>query len=157
PVRNNPGAFDDQPLKPYNVAPDALLINFKSVRFVFAPGAAGDAVEVRAEPALGAISLRGAPRLVEGECSGWRSRLAASFVNRADRAEASFGGRYAAACGEHDWYVALLDHPHYALAMFARYWADAGGEFAGGVREGRPPPDARPLATLQSPPLYDVV
>ena len=157
PVRTDPGGFDGQPLKPYNVGPDALLINFKSVRFVFAPSATGDAVEVRAEPALAAVSLRGAPRLVEGECSDWKSSLAASFVDRADRAEASFGGRYAAACGEHDWYVALLDYPHYALAMFARYWAEAGGEFAGGVREGRPPPGAKPVATLQSPPLYDVV
>ena len=157
PARSDPSAFDAQPLKPYNVVPDALLINFKSVRFVFAPSAAGDVVEVRAEPALAAVSLRGAPRLTAGECSDWRSGLAAGFANRADSAEASFGGRYAAACGEHDWYVALLDHAHYALGMFRRYWADAGGEFAGSVRDGRPPPGAKPLATLQSAPLYDVV
>jgi D-alanyl-D-alanine carboxypeptidase/D-alanyl-D-alanine-endopeptidase (penicillin-binding protein 4) len=156
-VRSDPAAFDAQPLKPYNVGPDALLINFKSVRFVFAPSAAGDAVEVRAEPPLAEVSLRGAPSLAAGDCSDWRAGLAASFANQADRAEASFGGRYAAACGEHDWYVALLDHPHYALAMFRRYWADAGGEFGGGVREGRPPRGAKPVATLQSAPLYDAL
>src|SRR5262245_19505863 len=27
--------FDDDPLRPYNVAPDALLVNFKTLRFVF--------------------------------------------------------------------------------------------------------------------------
>jgi len=43
------------------------------------------------------------------------------------------------------------------LAMFARYWKEAGGNFAGGVREGRAPPGAKPIATLQSPPLYDAV
>ena len=157
PVGRDPAAFDAQPLKPYNVNPDALLINFKSVRFVFAPSAAGDAVEIRAEPALAAVALHGAPRVTAGECSDWRATLAASFANRADSAEATFGGRYPAACGEHDWYVALLDHPHYALGMFTRYWLEAGGVFAGGVRDGRAPPGAKPVATLQSAPLYDVV
>jgi D-alanyl-D-alanine carboxypeptidase/D-alanyl-D-alanine-endopeptidase (penicillin-binding protein 4) len=124
PVGRDPAAFDGEPLKPYNVNPDALLINFKSVRFVFAPSATGDAVEVRAEPALAAVALHGAPRVTAGECSDWRATLAASFANRADSAEATFGVRYPAACGEHDWYVALLDHPHYALGMFARYWLE---------------------------------
>jgi D-alanyl-D-alanine carboxypeptidase/D-alanyl-D-alanine-endopeptidase (penicillin-binding protein 4) len=41
--------------------------------------------------------------------------------------------------------------------MFARYWKDAGGTFSGGVREGRAPRGAVPLATLRSPPLYDAV
>jgi D-alanyl-D-alanine carboxypeptidase/D-alanyl-D-alanine-endopeptidase (penicillin-binding protein 4) len=157
PVVHDPAAFDTEPLKPYNVGPDALLVNFKSVRFVFAPNAAGDATDVRAEPALDSVALRGAPRLVAGDCGAWRSALGASFDNRADAAGASFGGRYPASCGERDWYVALLDHPHYVLAMFARYWKDAGGNFAGGVREGRAPPGAKPIATLQSPPLYDAV
>ena len=32
PVAHDPGAFDGEPLKPYNVGSDALLVNFKSVR-----------------------------------------------------------------------------------------------------------------------------
>jgi len=47
PAAHDPAAFDAEPLKPYNVGPDALLVNFKSVRFVFGPNAAGNAVEVR--------------------------------------------------------------------------------------------------------------
>ena len=157
PPAHDPGAFDGEPLKPYNVGPDALLVNFKSVRFVFAPNAAGDAVEIRAEPDFAEVALRGAPRAVAGDCADWRASLAASFVDRAERAEAIFGGRYAAACGERDWYVALLDHAHYVLAMFERYWTESGGSFAGGVRNGQAPAQAKPIATLYSPPLYDAV
>jgi len=157
PVPHDPGAFDAEPLRPYNVGPDALLVNFKSVRFVFAPNTAGDAVNVRIEPALANVVLHGAPRLTSGECGDWRSDLGATFVSRADGADASFGGRYSIACGERDWYVALLDHPHYVLAMFAYYWKEAGGSFSGGVREGRAPANTPPIATLQSPPLYDTV
>ena len=154
---HDPAAFDAEPLRPYNVGPDALLVNFNSVRFVFAPNAAGDAAEVRIEPPLAAVAVHGTPRLIAGVCDDWRSALGASFANHADHADASFGGRYASACGERDWYVALLDHSHYAHAMFARFWSDAGGRFAGGVREGKAPPGATPIATLQSPPLYDAV
>jgi D-alanyl-D-alanine carboxypeptidase/D-alanyl-D-alanine-endopeptidase (penicillin-binding protein 4) len=157
PTPHDPAAFDAEPLRPYNVGPDALLVNFKSVRFVFAPNAAGDAVDVHLEPALANITLHGAPRLAVGGCADWHSGLGATFVNRADGADASFGGSYPAACGERDWYVALLDHPHYVLAMFTRYWQDAGGSFAGGVRDGHAPSGAQPIATLLSPPLYDTV
>jgi serine-type D-Ala-D-Ala carboxypeptidase/endopeptidase (penicillin-binding protein 4) len=131
-------------------------VSFKSVRFVFAVGA-GDEAAVRMEPALSTIAVHGAPRLVAGECGDWHSGLTASFVNGGEHAAATFGGRYPAACGERDWYVALLDHRHYVHAMFAHYWTEAGGIFAGGVRDGKAPAGAKPLATLQSAPLYDAV
>ncbi|MEO8739716.1 MAG: D-alanyl-D-alanine carboxypeptidase/D-alanyl-D-alanine-endopeptidase [Casimicrobiaceae bacterium] len=154
---HDPSAFDGEPLKPYNVGPDALLLSFKSVRFVFAPNAAGDAVAVHAEPALGSVAIRGAPRLVQGDCGDWRSALQASFANSATGAEATFSGRYPVACGERDWYVAVLDHTHFVRDTFARAWADAGGTFDGRVREGKVAARAKLLATLESPPLYDVV
>src|SRR5207244_12546849 len=61
PAAHDPAAFDAEPLKPYNVGPDALLVNFKSVRLVFAPNAAGDATDVRIEPPLDSVVLRGPP------------------------------------------------------------------------------------------------
>jgi D-alanyl-D-alanine carboxypeptidase/D-alanyl-D-alanine-endopeptidase (penicillin-binding protein 4) len=157
PRHRDPGAFDAEPLKPYNVEPDALLVNFNSVRFVFAPNAAGNATDVRMEPPLESVALAAAPQLSAGECADWRSALNASFANAGDRAQARFPGRYSATCGERDWYVALLDHPHYVHAMFAHYWKEAGGAFAGGVRDGAAPRGAQPIATLMSAPLYDAV
>lgn len=153
----DPGAFDAEPLRPYNVGPDALLVNFKSVRFVFAPNAAGDGVEIRTEPALSNVVVHGAPRLAAGECGDWKSGVQAGFDDRGEAADVTFAGDYPAACGEREWFVALLDGPHYVLGAFARLWADAGGSFDGTVREGRAPLGAKPIAVLQSPPLYDAV
>ena len=157
PPARRPGAFDAEPLKPYNVGPDALLVNFNSVRFVFTPGAEGDAVALRTEPPLANVVFSGALKLAPGECGDWRAGVKASVTSRAERAQARFSGRYPAACGERDWYVALLDHRHYAQAMFEHYWTEAGGSIVGGLREGRAPAGARPLATLQSMPLYDAI
>ena len=127
----DPGAFDGEPLRPYNVGPDALAVNFKSVRFIFAPNAAGDGVDVRVDPPIGRVTVQGSPRLVPGDCGDWHATLQADFADRGDSAQAVFRGRYAQACGEREWYVALLDHPHYMLNLFARTWADSGGTFAG--------------------------
>ena len=154
---HDPAAFDAEPLRPYNVGPDALAVNFKSVRFVFAPNLARDTVEVRVEPPLASVVIHGTPRLAPGDCGDWHGGLLAEFTDRAESADATFRGRYPIACGERDWYVALLDHPHYVLNLFARTWVDVGGSFAGTVRDGRTPISAMRLATLDSVPLYEAV
>ena len=33
----DPGAFDDKPMRPYNVGPNGLLLNFQSLRFTLLP------------------------------------------------------------------------------------------------------------------------
>ena len=149
--------FDDEPSKPYNVAPDALLVNFKSVRFVFAPNFNHDGVDVRAEPPLPQIAFGSAPHLSEGGCGDWRTAIRAAFVDHGANARATFAGRYPASCEERDWYMALLDPQSYIHGMFTAYFREAGGHFAGGVREGRAPAGAAPFAVLESPPLYDIV
>jgi serine-type D-Ala-D-Ala carboxypeptidase/endopeptidase (penicillin-binding protein 4) len=157
PKPHDPSEFDKEPLKPYNVGPDALLVSFKTVRFVFAPNVAGDAVELRAEPALAEVALGTPPLLDAGDCADWRSALAATFVNRGATASATFAGQFAQNCGERDWYLALLDHPHFVHGMFTTYFREAGGQFDGGLKEKRVPRGAVPFVTLESLPLYDIV
>ncbi|MEO8302826.1 MAG: D-alanyl-D-alanine carboxypeptidase/D-alanyl-D-alanine-endopeptidase [Betaproteobacteria bacterium] len=157
PMPHDAAAFDGEPLKPYNVGPDALLINFKSVRFGFTPPTARDAPIVLMEPAFSAIAINATPKASSGDCGDWRAGLAAAFVDRGTRAEAAFPGRYPASCGVREWWVSLLDHPAYVHAMFDTYFRAAGGRFAGGWKSGSAPRDAEPFATLESPPLWDVV
>ena len=54
-------AFDNEPLRPYNVGPDAMLVNFKAVRFAFSPNASDDGVDVKVEPPLPQLALGAAP------------------------------------------------------------------------------------------------
>jgi D-alanyl-D-alanine carboxypeptidase/D-alanyl-D-alanine-endopeptidase (penicillin-binding protein 4) len=154
---HDPAAFDGEPLKPYNVGPDALLVNFQSVRFRFVPAANGSAVDVIAEPALPQVALGAAPAPAEGPCGDWRTSVAASFVAQARAAAATFPGRYPLDCGERDWHVALLDGPNYVHGMFRAGFAAAGGRFDGAVREGRAPAGAEPFAVLESLPLWETV
>jgi len=52
----DPGAFDDKPMRPYNVGPDGLLINFRALRFTLLPD------NGRAAPAAGNAQRRPAHR-----------------------------------------------------------------------------------------------
>ncbi|MEO8486691.1 MAG: D-alanyl-D-alanine carboxypeptidase/D-alanyl-D-alanine-endopeptidase [Betaproteobacteria bacterium] len=154
---HDPAAFDGEPLKPYNVGPDAMLVNFQSVRFHFAPAADGATVDVIADPALPQLAIGARPALVDGPCGDWRTSVAAAFVAQPRAAAVAFPGRYPRACGARDWYLALLDGPNYVHGMFRNAFAAAGGHFEGTVREGRAPAEAAPFAVLESLPLYEVV
>ena len=94
PMAHDAGAFDGEPLKPYNVGPDALLINFKSVKFGFAPSATADATIVTVEPPLARVVVGALPKLVDGNCGDWRATIGATFVDRGTHADVGFAGRY---------------------------------------------------------------
>jgi D-alanyl-D-alanine carboxypeptidase len=55
-VRERSEPFDDEPLRPYNVGPDGLLLNFKAVVYTFTPDAPSGQVQVRFEPPLAGFS-----------------------------------------------------------------------------------------------------
>ncbi len=114
-------------------------------------------MDLHAEPPLAEIALGAPPGIGSGDCGDWRGALGARFVNRGATASAAFAGSFDASCGERDWYVALLDHPHFVYGMFATYFRDAGGLFNGGLRDVHAPSGVAPFATLESPPLYDIV
>jgi D-alanyl-D-alanine carboxypeptidase/D-alanyl-D-alanine-endopeptidase (penicillin-binding protein 4) len=151
------GRFDEQPLRAYNVGPDALLLNFKAVRFVLTPDADARRVQVRADPPLPGLTLRSTLRLSPGECGDWKTNARATFVNGSDHAEATFAGTYAQACGEQSWNLSLMSPVGYAANLFRGLWQESGGTFSGQVRDGSTGPAARLVATLTSPQLAEIV
>src|SRR3990172_6136486 len=48
----DPAGFDNEPTRPYNTPPDALLVNFKAVRLQFVPDTERGVPKIIAEPAL---------------------------------------------------------------------------------------------------------
>ena len=53
----DPGQFDARPMRPYNVAPDALLLNFKAVTLQLIPDPANRKLLVGMEPAPANLDL----------------------------------------------------------------------------------------------------
>ncbi|HWA39047.1 MAG TPA: D-alanyl-D-alanine carboxypeptidase/D-alanyl-D-alanine-endopeptidase [Burkholderiales bacterium] len=152
------GRIDDDSFRPYNVPPDALLVNFKSVRFNFLPQYERNFVHVFAEPALPGLQILNELKIVERGCPegrAFRDMIGASFQPRPPRA--AFTGVYPASCGERDVNVALHEPEDYVGAMLRQLWAEMGGRWNGGVRNGIASPAARLLYTHESAPLAQVV
>jgi D-alanyl-D-alanine carboxypeptidase/D-alanyl-D-alanine-endopeptidase (penicillin-binding protein 4) len=154
PVAN--GRVDNDVFRPYNVDPDALLVNFKSLRFVFIPENGG--VRVFAEPSPPGLELLNTLKASEGGCPegrAFRELIQASF--QAEPPRAAFTGLYPAECGERDLNVALYRPEDYVAGMMRLLWTEMGGSWAGGVREGSASLAAQLVYTHESPPLAEVV
>ena len=158
----DPGDFDGEPLRPYNVRPAALLLNFRSVLYTFVPDEAAGVARVSVEPALAGTQVdRVVPlaRSVAGPggpaspCGDWRSALKASF----EPGRARFAGSYPAACGELSWPVADPQPGTYDARLIDALWREMGGLLHGSVREGLAPVELKPSFEQRSPALAELV
>jgi serine-type D-Ala-D-Ala carboxypeptidase/endopeptidase (penicillin-binding protein 4) len=151
----NPADFDNDPLRPYNVSPDGLLINFKALIFNFTPDIANKRVLVRTDPPISGISLPQEVAPSYAACSdGWRGGLRADFSSP-DRV--TFAGTYPLACGDRVWPVAFVAPRQYAARVIDAMWRKSGGLLSGQVRDDALPRTARLLHTGEALPLSDII
>ncbi len=146
--------FDGEPMRPYNVQPDALLLNFKSVTYGFVPDVARGVAKVLVEPALAGERVQRTVRLSNGPCGDWHSTLKATF---ADPADVRFAGSYPFACGEQSWPVADALPATYNARLIEALWREMGGTLVGKVVEGSAPLGLKPSFEMASPSLGEVV
>lgn len=153
----DPGAFDGEPLRPYNVRPDALLVNFKSITLIFNPALAkaGDRIPVLSDPPL--TGMRNDMTVTVSNarnCGDWQKNLNADF---SEPLNIRFGGTFPLVCGAKRWYVAYPDPPGYALRVVGGLWQQLGGGVKGRVTTGVVPQGATLVATGESRSLAEVV
>lgn len=153
---HDPAQFDGEPQRPYNAAPDALLVNFKSVVLGFVPDAAAGVARVQYDPPLAGVQLPASVPLASAgkPCGDWRAGLRAEL---GDATRYAFAGAYPLACGERSWAVAYADPDSYAARAVEGMWRAVGGKLTGKVRDGRVPAGLQPVFSASSPPLAEVV
>ncbi|MBZ0126105.1 MAG: D-alanyl-D-alanine carboxypeptidase/D-alanyl-D-alanine-endopeptidase [Rhodocyclaceae bacterium] len=155
---HDPARFDGEPLRPYNVGPDALLLNFKSIRLGFVPDAERKSLAVYAEPAPAQLDIVNLVKLTDAACgNAWYEGIRMDLAHAGAGARLVLTGSYPAACGEKSRHVAVLDHPQFIAGVFRQLWGELGGTFSGNLREGATPAAARLLARSESPALAEVV
>jgi D-alanyl-D-alanine carboxypeptidase/D-alanyl-D-alanine-endopeptidase (penicillin-binding protein 4) len=154
PNQADPADFDGDPTRPYNVQPDALLLNFKAVTYSFVPDPARGVAQVQVDPALAGTRVERTVRLSAGPCDDWRSALKADF---SDPWRVRFAGSYPAACGELSWVAADADPASYNARLIEALWHDMGGRLSGRVLDGAAPVGIKPSFEWKSPTLAEVV
>ena len=158
----NPGDFDGEALRPYNVQPDALLVNYKSVVMTFTPNPGSGSASISYDPPLAGVRMQASVPLSAGsngraalsDCGDYRAQLQPEL---ADPLRMAFAGSYPAACGEKVWAIAYPDPAGYAARAMAGLWQEMGGRLDGRVREGAAPSGLKPAFEMESPSLAEVI
>lgn len=156
----NPGDFDGETLRPYNVIPDALLVSYKSVVMTFVPQPENGIASISYDPPLANVQMQASVPLwpvggaAMASCGDYRAQLKPDF---ADPFRMAFKGSYPPACGEKLWSIAYPDPVSYAQRAVAGLWHEMGGKLGGRVRDGLAAPGLTPIFELESPPLAEVI
>jgi D-alanyl-D-alanine carboxypeptidase/D-alanyl-D-alanine-endopeptidase (penicillin-binding protein 4) len=161
-IEADPASFDGEPLRPYNVTPDALLINFKSLVMTFVPEPGGNSARVQFEPALAGVQMQAQVPLANLECGDYRATLKADF---SDPGQIRFAGVYPTSCQEKVWSVAYAEPGSFSARAIAGVWSQMGGQLGGSVREGQLPQAKgsaklsalEPAFEVSSPTLMEVI
>lgn len=151
----DPGAFDREPLRAYNVVPDALLVNFKVIRFWFEPDPARRAVRITTLPELPNLTIENKIELVKGRCRGYMRGIEMRAATNGDKV--TFGGRFPDGCTRFSIGRSLLDHDSYTYGLIRQQWQMLGGELDGGFRRGVIDEALEPLMRWQSRPFSELI
>jgi D-alanyl-D-alanine carboxypeptidase/D-alanyl-D-alanine-endopeptidase (penicillin-binding protein 4) len=152
-VEDNPGEFDGETLRPYNVRPDALMLNYKTLVLQLLPDERRGVATVALDPPLAEVLVDAQVPLSAGACDDWRTGLKAELSNPA---RIRLQGRFPLSCGEKSWPLAFAEPRTYNERLLKGMWQALGGRLSGRVRDGVAP-ITPPSFEVQSPALAETV
>jgi len=148
----DPASFDNDPVRAYNVGPDALLLNFNTLRLRYLPD--GNRLRVISEPPLEGVQLDNqlTPQFAPN-CDNWDDTI--RIQARGD--SVVLQGGYPSECGEREQNLNVMPHTRYVAAVFNAIWQELGGTLKGNTREGIMSNKATLFATHYSAPLSEII
>ncbi|MEL7296119.1 MAG: D-alanyl-D-alanine carboxypeptidase/D-alanyl-D-alanine-endopeptidase [Pseudomonadota bacterium] len=152
---NDPAAFDNEPLRAYNVGPDALLTNFKVIQFWFEPSANGRDVQISTSPVLPNLTIDNALSVKPGRCRGYQRGIRIDAQPKGDTVR--FSGEFPAGCKRYAMGRTLLSHDQYTFGLFKSVWQQLGGDITGGFRHAVTDSEADVFLRWQSRPFSEIV
>ena len=146
-------AFDNEPLRPYNAGPDALLVNLKSVRLSLMTTTGKNSVQVTNDTPSDDVRVDNRLQLTQEGCGDWREKIKTKISGL----NIELTGSYSANCGEKALYLSPWSPNTQVEQLFRALWRELGGTLRGKVRDGLTPASARNIATLESPALSEII
>ncbi len=150
---HDPSEFDSDPARAYNVGPDALLINFNTLRLRYMPD--GENLRIVSEPPLDGFVLDNqlTPKNEKGNCDNWDDYFSVQPLGDS----VVLQGDYPVGCGEREQNLSVMPHTRYVGAVFRAIWKELGGSLQGTERDGRVSEGATLFATHRSEPLSGII
>jgi D-alanyl-D-alanine carboxypeptidase/D-alanyl-D-alanine-endopeptidase (penicillin-binding protein 4) len=151
----DPAAFDREPLRAYNVSPNALLTNFKVVRYYFEPDPATSQVEVRLEPSIENLDVVNRLRVANGACRGYQRGI--TITPNEDFSRITFSGRFPSGCEVYAMDRTALSHNAFTYGVFKSLWTESGGSFSGAWKNVVADESVEPVVVFDSLPLSEII
>lgn len=158
--REDPGEFDGQPYRTYNVLPEALLVNYRATTFHLFPQPEKNSVRVVIDPIPESLDIQNNLKLTEDKCSVWQNFLTIEpIANKENKNNftVALNGSFSRHCGKQSYMLSLHDSTIYTRDLFRHLWTQQGGIFNGNVALGQTPQYLSPLKIYQSPSLADII
>lgn len=149
--------FDGKPMRAYNAGPSALLVNFNAVNLNLSPDEAGKRVLATVEPSFAALTLTNQLRLDAGPCGDWKERVGLVVTSDGPRRRVVLRGQFSTQCGDKNYPLSFFTSEDFLRGIFVDLWAEVGGKLRGHVRSGQVRDGIKPIATLDSPALSEVI
>jgi D-alanyl-D-alanine carboxypeptidase/D-alanyl-D-alanine-endopeptidase (penicillin-binding protein 4) len=150
---HNPSSFDRKPLRPYNVGPNALLVNFQTLTLTLHYDVEDTAVHVFVETPYHNLRIDNRLKAVKGACGDWREKFSVKVAGNAIELD----GDYPASCEDKRLYLSPWPANEQFMRLFRVLWRELDGKWQGAMRVGTPPTDAKTLVVHQSPTLSEIL
>lgn len=151
----DPAAFDREPLRAYNVAPNAMLTNFKVVRYYFEPDLVLSRVTVQLDPQLANVLIDNKLRLANGSCRGYQRGI--TITPNEDMSRITFSGRFPSGCEIYAMDRTVLSHNEFTWGLFNMLWQESGGRITGEWSNAVAPEETEPTISFESLPLSEII
>lgn len=156
----DPGAFDGEPYKTYNILPEALLVNYRTSALHLFPEPQHDGVRIVIDPQTQLLDLHNHLKLTRRKCGDWRNGIRSEIRNpeiSGGYMSVIMAGNYSVHCGQNTYYLSLYESSTYIHQLFRELWTQLGGSFNGDVQRGTVPEGLHPIRVYHSPPLAEII
>ena len=150
---HDPAAFDNEPLRPYNAGPDALLVNLKSITLTLHAEPAARQIAIFQESPSDGLHLINRLAASDEACGDWREKFKISVEGNAIELK----GVFPLSCDDKALNLSPWETDVQVERLFRSLWQELGGSLRGRVRPGTTADGARLVVEHESPTLGEIV
>jgi len=155
---SNSGDFDNDPLRPYNLMPSALLANFNMIDFTMVPNRRTRSVDISFNTLPTNIIFDNQMKLGTGQCYNFMDSAVFNESQNNKVVTISVEGYFPEDCPKVEHELSLTNTNHYFHGIFSDLWNLSGGDIQGYfVETVKKKTLEKPLLVHNSPPLTEII
>ncbi len=148
---HDPAAFDGNPHRPYNLGPDALMVNFRAININFIPDKKSKKINIHTVPKPEGLQIINKLRMTRRACWSWPDKP------KIKNNQIIFQGAFSQRCGQKQRSYTLQSADDYFSSIFRQIWTSLGGTLTGNVKPGLVRDSDKLLITHSSKTLVDTL